>query len=81
MTNQAQVAKILEAATIEYKNVKRNKSGSINGNALNAIHRNTVAALTEAGVTGKGDNTSLSNAALMVNALVKELKDQGVLVF
>jgi len=49
MTNLAEIAKALTAAQQEYKAVKRNKSGSINGAADTAIRKRLVAKLVNLG--------------------------------
>lgn len=51
MTNTNAVAAILLKAVEEFKVCKRNKSGTINGNAEYAIRRRAVAALMEQGET------------------------------
>ena len=51
MTNLNAVAKALMNAAEEMKTCKRNKSGSVNGNARYAVYKRAVAALIEAGET------------------------------
>lgn len=72
------INQILEQAREEYKALKRNPSGSVNGNALLALRKRTKAALITAGVSdakfsGNVGN-DLSMAAVMVNNLLKELQ-------
>jgi len=60
MTNFNEIAKALFAAQEEYKTVKRNKSGSINGNAEYAIRKRLVAKLEALGES-RNDAWSMAN--------------------
>lgn len=65
MTNANAIAAILLKATEEFKVCKRNKSGTVNGNAEYAIRKRAVAALVEQGETR-------DDAFDMVNALSRK---------
>jgi hypothetical protein len=74
------INEILEQAREEYKTIKRNPSGSVNGNALLALRNRTKSALIAAGVdntkfSGNAGN-DLSMVAVMVNNLLKDLQDK-----